>query len=64
MHCGMLLDTEGYVVSRGPRFFLVAGLLCYFGPPIRVFIEKNLGLLASAFFALLLGGFAAARYVM
>jgi membrane protein YqaA with SNARE-associated domain len=52
------------VVSRGARFFLVAGLLWYFGPPIRVFIEKNLGLLASAFFALLLGGFAAVRYVM
>jgi hypothetical protein len=42
----------------------VAGLLWYFGPPIRVFIEKHLGLLASAFFALLLGGFAAVRYVM
>jgi membrane protein YqaA with SNARE-associated domain len=52
------------VVSRGARFFLVAGLLWYFGPPIRVFIEKNLGLLATAFFALLLGGFAAVRYVM
>ena len=52
------------VVSRGARFFLVAGLLWYFGPPIRVFIERNLGLLATAFFALLLGGFAAVRYVM
>ena len=52
------------VISRGARFFLVAGLLWYFGPPIRVFIEKHLGLLASAFFALLLGGFAAVRYVM
>ena len=52
------------VVSRGARFFLVAGLLWYFGPPIRVFIEKNLGLLATAFFALLLGGFVAVRYVM
>jgi membrane protein YqaA with SNARE-associated domain len=52
------------VVSRGARFFLVAGLLWFFGPPIRVFIEKNLGLLATAFFALLLGGFVAVRYVM
>jgi membrane protein YqaA with SNARE-associated domain len=52
------------VISRGARFFLVAGLLWYFGPPIRVFIEKHLGLLATAFFALLLGGFAAVRYVM
>jgi membrane protein YqaA with SNARE-associated domain len=51
-------------VSRGARFFLVAGLLWYFGPPIRIFIEKHLGMLATAFFALLLGGFAAVRYVM
>ncbi len=51
-------------VSRGARFFLVAGLLWYFGPPIRTFIEKNLGILATAFFLLLLGGFVAVRYMV
>jgi len=45
------------VLSRGARFFLVAALLWYFGPPIRTFIERNLGLVTAAFFALLLGGF-------
>lgn len=52
------------IVSRGARFFLVAGLLWYFGPPIRTFIEKNLGILATAFFLLLLGGFVAVRYMV
>lgn len=32
-------------VARALRFFLVAGLLVYFGEPIRSFIEKRLGLM-------------------
>lgn len=48
--------------SRGARFFLVAGLLWWFGPPIRAFIEKNLAWLTAAFFVLLLGGVLAVRY--
>ena len=52
------------VVSRGARFFLVAALLWRFGPPIRTFIEKYLPHLAWLFFAVLLGGFLAIRYVL
>ncbi len=51
-------------VSRGARFFLVAALLWHFGPPIRIFIEKHLPLLAGLFFVLLFGGFLAIRYVL
>lgn len=51
------------VIARGLRFFLIAGLLMRFGPPIRTFIEERLGLLATLAFALLFGGFAAARYL-
>ena len=56
--------TLASVVSRGARFFLVAALLWRFGPPIRVFIEKYLPHLAWLFFAVLLGGFLAIRYVL
>ena len=56
--------TVASVVSRGARFFLVAALLWRFGPPIRVFIEKYLPHLAWLFFAMLLGGFLAIRYVL
>ena len=51
------------LVSRGARFFLVAGLLRYFGEPIRRFIENNLPVLTLAFCILLLGGFLAVRYL-
>ncbi len=44
-------------LSRGARFFLVAGLLWRFGAPIRAFIERWLGLLTLLFFVLLFGGF-------
>jgi membrane protein YqaA with SNARE-associated domain len=49
------------VLSRGMRFFLVAALLWYFGEPIRLFIERNLGWLTILFFVLLLGGFLVLR---
>jgi len=51
------------LVSRGARFFIVAGLLWYFGEPIRRFVENNLPMLALAFCVLLLGGFLAVRYL-
>jgi membrane protein YqaA with SNARE-associated domain len=47
--------------ARGLRFFIVAGLLYVFGPPIRAFIERRLGLVATVATGLLLGGFVVAR---
>ncbi len=52
------------LVSRGARFFIVAGLLWYFGEPIRRFIENNLPALTLAFCVLLLGGFLTVRYLL
>lgn len=51
------------VIGRGFRFFLVAGLLYYFGEPIRTFIEKYLGLLFVLFLVLLAGGLYAVKFV-
>ena len=45
------------VVSRGLRFFLVAGLIWKFGAPIKTFIDKYFNWLAIAFTALLIGAF-------
>jgi membrane protein YqaA with SNARE-associated domain len=63
---GLDLDTfmVASVLSRGARFLIVAALLWRFGQPLRRFIEKNLGLLTTAFFGLLLGGFVVARYLL
>lgn len=44
-------------LSRGGRFFLVAGLIRLFGEPIRVFIEKYFNLLTIVFVILLVLGF-------
>ena len=51
------------VVARGLRFFVLAGLLWRFGPPIRDFIERRLGLLFTLFCLLLVGGFVVVRYL-
>jgi membrane protein YqaA with SNARE-associated domain len=51
------------IVARAMRFYLVAGLLFWFGPPIREFIERRLSLVTTVFLVLLVGGFVAIRYV-
>lgn len=51
------------IIARGIRFFLVAGLLYYFGAPIRDFIEKRLGLALSLFMAALIGGFLLVKFL-
>jgi membrane protein YqaA with SNARE-associated domain len=50
--------------SRSARFFLVAGLIRLFGPPIKQFIDRYFNLLSFVFLALLLGGFAVIRWML
>ena len=52
------------IVARGLRFFVVAGLLYWLGPPIRNFIEARLGLVFTIFVVLLVGGFILAKYAL
>lgn len=51
------------IVARALRFFIVATLLWKFGPPIREFIEKRLGLMFTIFVVLLIGGFYAVKFL-
>lgn len=60
----LLVFLLASVASRGLRFFVVSGLLYLFGPPIREFIEKRLGLVFFAFVFLLIGGFVAIKYLI
>lgn len=55
--------TVASVLARGLRFFVVAGLLWYFGEPIRTFIERYLNILAVLFVVLLIGGFVLLRFI-
>lgn len=51
------------ILARALRFFIVAWLLYRYGPPIRVFIEKRLGLLFTIFVIGLIGGFVLLRFI-
>jgi len=52
------------VLSRGLRFFVVAGLIYRFGAPIARFIDRYFDLLAIAFGVLLVGGFVVIKLVL
>ncbi|MDZ7316934.1 MAG: DedA family protein [candidate division KSB1 bacterium] len=52
------------IVSRGARFFLVAGLIWKWGEPIKSFIDKYFNWLAILFTILLIGGFVVIKYVL
>ena len=60
----LLVFVVASVLARGLRFYAVAGLLWWFGPPIRRFLERYLGAVTLAFFVLLIGGFVALRYAL
>jgi membrane protein YqaA with SNARE-associated domain len=62
-HFDLLTFGLASIATRGARFFAVAGLLRFFGEPIRDFIEKRLTLVTSAFVIILIGGFVALRYL-
>lgn len=56
-HINFAMFMIASVVSRGLRFFLIAGLIWKFGEPIKRFIDKYFNLLAIAFTILLVGSF-------
>ncbi|HUF50973.1 MAG TPA: YqaA family protein [Longimicrobiales bacterium] len=47
------------ITSRGLRFFILSGLVYFFGPQIKAFIDRHFNRLAWAFGALLILGFLA-----
>ena len=51
------------VITRGARFFLIAGLLRRFGDPVRVFIERRLTLVTTIALLGIVAGFVVLRYV-
>ena len=50
------------VVTRSARFFLVAALLKWFGPPIREFVEKRLTLVTTVVAVVLVAIILAVKY--
>ena len=62
LNFGLFMATS--VLARGLRFFIIAALLHRFGEPIRDFIDRRLGLVATVAVALLIGGFAIVKYAL
>ena len=52
------------LISRGARFFLVSGLIYFFGQRIKNFIDKYFNLLSIIFVVLLIGGFVLMKYIL
>jgi membrane protein YqaA with SNARE-associated domain len=52
------------IVTRGARFFLVAGILNWFGEPLRLALERHFAVALGAFAALVIVGFIVAVKVL
>ena len=50
------------LVTRGGRFYLVSGLIYFFGEPIQAFIERQLSLTLFVIAVSLVGGFAVIKF--
>jgi membrane protein YqaA with SNARE-associated domain len=63
-HFSLPIFIVASVITRGIRFYLVAGLLYWFGEPIRAFIERRLTLVTTVFVVALVGGVVVIKYVI
>ena len=52
------------LISRSARFFLVGGSIYFFGPPVKVFIDRYFNILSIAFFFMLFFGFLLIKYFL
>jgi membrane protein YqaA with SNARE-associated domain len=52
------------LITRGARFFLVAGVMNRFGGPIRRFVETHLTLVGIVTVIAIVGGFVVAKYLL
>jgi len=51
------------IITRGARFFFLAGILNRYGVPLRRFIEDNLAAVATVVIVAIVGGFAAVKFL-
>jgi membrane protein YqaA with SNARE-associated domain len=63
LHYNFGLFVAGATLGRSIRFFLVAGLIRAFGERVRPFIEKQLALVVTIFFVVIVLGFVALKFL-
>ena len=54
----------GSILARGARFYLVSALIWKYGLPIKGFVERYFGIVVTALFAMLVGGFVLVKYLL
>ena len=62
-HVDLSIFIVASIIARALRFYVVAALLYWFGPPIRDFIEKRLTLVTTSFAGAIVLGFVALHYL-
>jgi membrane protein YqaA with SNARE-associated domain len=62
-HMPFLQFMLASVAARAMRFYLVAGLLYFFGEPIREFIERRLTLVLTVSLIAIIAGFVSVKYL-
>lgn len=63
-HMALLPFIGASIIARAMRFVLVAGLLYFFGPPIRDFIERRLTLVTTVSVIVIVAGFIMVKYLI
>jgi membrane protein YqaA with SNARE-associated domain len=52
------------IITRGVRFYAVAGMLNRFGGPIKAIMDKHAGLIVALILAAIVGGFLAIKWLL
>jgi len=63
-HINFLTFMAVSLLSRSARFFLVAAFIYYFGASVKSYIDRYFNILSIVFVILLVGGFAAIKYLV
>ncbi len=61
---GLWTLVSASILGRSGRFFLVAGTIYFFGPPIKRLLDKYLEVFTVVFTVLLVGGFVLVKYLL
>ena len=61
---GLPILIGASVLGRGARFFFVATAIYFFGPTVKVWLDRYFGLITGALVVLLVLGFVAVKYVL
>ena len=63
-HVSLWTLITASIIGRGARFYLVAAFMYYFGPSVKLWIDRYFNLLTIIFTILLIAGFTAIKFLI